>query len=107
MPLLCRAEYMQSVKDLQERRNFDSSTVEQQKRKIEQEKEAVIESIQQMDEECTALDAQTADVRVQSVGVAKKLNDCVTNREIGLPQSECAARDAPAQSRPSRPRFPA
>lgn len=89
-----RADYTQSVKELQERASFDSSTVEQQKRTIEQDKEAVIESIQQMDEECRALDAQTADVRVQIVGVADKLNDCVTNRDERLPQSECAACDA-------------
>ena len=43
-----------------------------------------------MDEDCRAIDAQTADVRLQIVGVADKLNDCVTNRDINLPQSECA-----------------
>jgi hypothetical protein len=83
-------DWSQTVESLQERASFDSSKVEEQKRRIEEEKGAVIEQIQQMDEECRAIDAQTADVRVQSVGVAEQLNNCVENRDENLPQQQCA-----------------
>lgn len=94
--------YTQTVEDLRERASYDSGTVEQQKRKIEDEKQAVIESIQQMAEECKALDDRTADVRVQIGSVADELKECVTNRDVTLPKSECAAATAQARVPPPR-----
>lgn len=64
----------------------------------------MIESIQQMDEECRALEAQTSDVRVESVGVAEKLNECVVNRDERLPASQCAA--LAARMQPPRAAMP-
>ena len=80
---------------LQAQANFDPTAVEAEKRRIEEEKEAVIESIQNFEQQCGALDTQTADVRVRSVGVAEQLNVQVANRDQKLPETSCASLSLP------------
>ena len=84
----CRAaEYTQKNEQLAAEASYDNDAIEDEKRALEEEKAAVIETIQQGEKECRVLDSGLDAVRKQGQELAAELDCARQNRDVSIPEN--------------------
>ena len=84
----CRAaEFAQKNEQLAAEASYDNDAIEDEKRALEEEKSAVIETIQQGEKECRVLDSRLDAAQQQGQELAAELDCARQNRDVSMPEN--------------------